>query len=276
MRSSTSSQGLAGDAVGIRPSSLPRCHPRPQLVLQIGFDDAAGFRSSYLSDVSGGGVRITTSLHVGQRFFLSISAAGCRRPLQIEAVVQWSLPEAHPDGPAAGLAFLDPSPEAIVWLSDALAPSTGAYRLAPVAPHRVVLLEAQPFLREIYGQEVHNWAELRGETPLELVATGDPATWLDELARRSATLAILDVDGLPTTGLELYQRVRAKPIAAGLPLILLGSPGNVAPISAVCDELLCCLCKPLRFGVLMNRVRALARDPQATLPRRPATTSVTP
>lgn len=268
MRSSTSSQGSRGNAVVIQAPPPARCRPRPQLVLQIEFDDAAGFRSSYLSDLSGGGIRITTSMQVGQRFFLRISAAGCRHPLQIEAVVQWSLPEAHPDGPAAGLAFIDPSPETTAWLGDALDPSTGTYLVAPVAPHRVLLLEAQPFLCEIYSQEVHNWAELRGEQPLELVATGDPAAWLDEVVRRPATLGIIDVDGLPATGLELYQRVRAKAIAAELPLILLGSPGNVAPISAVCDELLCRLCKPLRFGVLMNAVRALARDPLATLPWR--------
>jgi hypothetical protein len=256
--------------LGLLPSPLPRCQPRPQLVLQIEFDDAAGFRSSYLSDASGAGIRIATSMQVGQRFFLSISSPGCGRPLQIEAVVQWSLPDAHPDGPAAGLTFIDPSPEATAWLGDALEPSTETYRGAPVVPLRVLLLEAQPFLREIYGQEVHNWAELRGHEPLELVALADPAAWLDEVARRSATLAIMDVDGLPMTGLDLHRLVRAKAIAAELPLILLGSPAHVAPVSAVGDELLCCLGKPLRFGVLMNRVRALARDPLATLPRRSA------
>ena len=94
MRSSTSSQVSRGNAVVIQAPPPARCRPRPQLVLQLEFDDAAGFRSSYLSDLSGGGIRITTSMQVGQRFFLRISAAGCRHPLQIEAVVQWSLPEA--------------------------------------------------------------------------------------------------------------------------------------------------------------------------------------
>ncbi len=39
-----------------------RRHSRQQLVLKVEFDDAAGFRSNYLSDLSEGGVRINTAL----------------------------------------------------------------------------------------------------------------------------------------------------------------------------------------------------------------------
>jgi len=247
-----------------RPPPIPRRHPRQQLVLKVEFDDAACFRSNYLSDLSEGGVRIGTSMDVGQRFLLHISFLGFVEPLQIEAVVQWSLPEAHPDGPATGLAFLAPPPEAIAWLSDILEASTQTYIITPEPSSRVLLLEAQPFLREIYGQEVRNWAELRDEAPVELVALDDPEAWLEEVARGPATLGIMDIDDLPTTGLDLYQRVRAKAISAELPLIVLGSPTNVEPFSAVSDELLFCLRKPLRFGGLMNTVRVLARDPLAT------------
>ena len=251
-----------------RTPPTPRRHPRQQLVLKVEFDDAACFRSNYLSDLSEGGVRIGTTMDVGQRFLLHISFLGFVEPLQIEAVVQWSLPETHPDGPAAGLAFIDPSLEATAWLSDILDASTQTYIIVPEPSTRVLLLEAQPFLREIYGQEVRNWAELRDEEPVELVALDDPEAWLEEVAHGAVTLGILDIDGLPTTGIDLYQRVRAMPSSAELPLIVLGSPANVAPFSEVSDDLLFCLRKPLRFGGLMNTVRVLARDPLAT-PRPP-------
>jgi len=240
---------------------IPRHHLRQQLILKVEFDNAAGFRSDYLSDLSEGGVRINTSMEVGQRFVLNISFLGFVDPLQIEAVVQWSLSATHPDGPAAGLAFVDPSPEARAWLSDVLDASSTQIFIPLEPSSRVLLLETQPFLREIYGQEVRNWAELRDEKPLELVCLDDVAAWLDEVSRGPAMLGIIDLDELPITGLELYRRVRDDGLSAELPLIVLGAPGLLAPFLAVSDELLFCLRKPLRFGLLMNTVRVLAHDP---------------
>jgi Tfp pilus assembly protein PilZ len=229
--------------------------------LKVEFDNAAGFRSDYLSDLSEGGVRINTSMEVGQHFLLNISFLGFVDPLQIEAVVQWSLPATHPDGPAAGLAFVDPSPEARAWLSDVLDASSTQIFIPLEPSNRVVMLETQPFLREIYGQEVRNWAELRDDKPLELIALDDAAAWLDEIGRAPTMLGIIDIDELPTTSLDLYRRVRDDSLLVDLPLIVLGTPDHLAPFASVSDELLFCLRKPLRFGLLMNTVRVLAHDP---------------
>jgi Tfp pilus assembly protein PilZ len=229
--------------------------------LKVEYENAAGFRSDYLSDLSEGGVRINTSMEVGQRFLLNISFLGFVDPLHIEGIVQWALPTSHPDGPASGLAFVDPSPEARAWLSDVLDASSTQIFIPIEVSNRVLLLERQPFLREIYGQEVRNWAELRHDKPLELIALDDVAAWLDEVNRAPAMLGIIDLDELPITGLELYRRVRDDGLSAELPLILLGSPEHVAPFAALSDELLFCLRKPLRFGLLMNTVRVLAHEP---------------
>src|ERR1041384_914301 len=249
------------------PLAIPRLHLRQQLILKVEFDNAAGFRSDYLSDLSGGGVRINTSMEIGQRFLLNISFLGVVDPLHIEAVVQWSLPAAQPAGPAAGLAFVDPSPEARAWLSDVLDASNTQIFIPLELSSRVVLLETQPFLQEIYGQEVRNWAELRDEKPLDLLALDDVAAWFDEIHRAPTMLGIIDLDELPANGLELYQRVRDDGLSSELPLIVLGSPDHLAAFSAVSDELLFCLRKPLRFGLLMNTVRVLAHDPLPMSPR---------
>jgi Tfp pilus assembly protein PilZ len=241
--------------------STPRHHPRQQLILKVEFENAAGFRSSYLSELSEGGVRIHRGMEVGQQFVLHISFLGFVDPLHIEAVVRWSLPASHPDGPASGLAFVDPSPEALAWLSDVLDASSTQIFIALEPPNRVLLLEPQPFLREIYGQEVRNWAELRDEEPLELIALDDVAAWLEEVAHLPATLGIIDIDELPIAGLDLYRRVRDDDNSVELPLIVIGSPDNIEPLSSLSDELLFCLRKPLKFGLLMNTVRVLARDP---------------
>lgn len=246
-----------------RPPTKERRHQRQQLVLKVEFDDAAGFRSNFLSDLSEGGLRINTSMEVGQRILLNISFLGFVDPLQIEAEVQWSLPPDHPEGPASGLAFVDPSPEARAWLTDVLDASTQIF-VAPEQPSRVILLEAHPFLREIYGQEVRNWAELRDEEPLELIALDDWQAWLDEVTSESATLGIIDVDDLPQAALDLYARVRANQVSHDLPLIVLGTPEHLEPFFQLTDDLMFCLRKPLRFGVLMNTVRVLARDPQSS------------
>lgn len=238
------------------PPPPHRC--RQRLVLKVEFDDLAAFHAHYLRDLSGGGLRIASSMAVDQRFELDISVPGFGQPLRIEAVVQWSLPAKHPDGPAAGLAFLDPSREATAWLRDVLDAGARTAAAAPEPSLRVLLLEVQPFLREIYGREVRNWAELHEDDPLELVALDDPAAWLDEVTRCSATIGIVDVDWLPGAGLPLYQRARANVTSAELALVLIGSPANLEPTAAVRDDRLRCLCKPLKFGALMNTVRALA------------------
>lgn len=241
-----------------QPPPSTRRHTRTQLVLKVEFDDRAGFRSNFLSDLSQGGVRINASLVVGQRLTLNISFLGFVEPLQIDAVVQWSLPATDPDGPASGLAFVDVTPEAQSWLGEVLDASS-QIAITPEEPSRVLLLEAQPFLREVYGQEVRNWAELRDEEPLDLIAIDDPKVWLEEAKRAPATLGIVDVDDLATSALELYRAVREHEIAKELPLIVLGSVPNIDPFLAITDERMFCLRKPLRFGVLMNTVRALAR-----------------
>ncbi|MCX5744492.1 MAG: PilZ domain-containing protein [Proteobacteria bacterium] len=236
-----------------------RRHARSQLVLKVEFDDATNFRSNYLSDLSEGGVRIHATMEVGLHILLNISFLGFVEPIQIEAVVQWSQPESHPDGAASGLAFVDPSPEASAWLFDVLDASTQVFA-APEQPSRVLLLEPQPFLREVYGQEVRNWAELRDEEPLELLALGDATAWFDAVTRIPGTLGIIDVDELPGDAFDLYLRVRADRISGDMPIIVIGSPANLEAFSMLADDLLLCLRKPLRFGVLMNTVRMLARD----------------
>jgi CheY-like chemotaxis protein len=173
--------------------------------------------------------------------------------------VKWSLPVTHPEGPAAGLAFADPSPEAAAWL-DAVLDGSAQPILVPEPPERAILLEVAPFLREIYGQEIRNWAELRGEAPVEVVAVDEPARWLDEIGRAPATIAIMDLDQLAGAGLSLYQRVRARPSTAELPIIIVGAPAVVEPLAGLDDHHLMVLRKPMRFGVLMNTVRVLLRD----------------
>lgn len=239
-----------------------RRHPRQQLVLKVEFDDEAGFRSNYLSELSEGGVRLETVMELGQRYLLQISFLGFVEPIVVEAVVQWTLPPSDPDGPASGLAFVNPSDDVRSWLHDVLEASSTLLRSTPESASKVVLLEAQPFLREIYGQEVRNWAELRDEQPLELVTFDNVANWLDEVFSGPAMLGIIDVDDLPDAGLSLYRRVRQSLIAEDLPLIVIGSPHMVEPFAALSDDLLFCLRKPLKFGLLMNTVRVLARDPR--------------
>jgi len=241
------------------PPQVQRRHQRQHLVLKVEFESASGFRSNYLSDLSEGGVRINTSLEVGQMILLNISFLGFVEPIQIMAVAQWTQPASHPDGPATGLAFVDPTPEVRAWLIDVLDSSTQIF-VAPEEPSRIVLLEPEPFLREIYGQEVRNWSELRDEEPLELLVLADADAWLRDVASTPATLAIIDIDNVEGDVFELYNAVRSTAIAAELPLIVVGTPDRLKPFDATDDEKLLCLGKPLQFGVLMNTIRILARN----------------
>ncbi len=247
---------------------VPRRHARQQLVLKVEFDGPEGFRSNFLSDLSEGGVRLNTTMEIGHHILLNISFLGFVDPMEIEAVVQWTQPATHPEGPASGLAFVNPSPEARAWLTEVLDASTQVY-IIPENSSRVVLLETQQFLREVYGQEVRNWAELRDEEPLDLILVENPMQWVEQIYAEPAMLAIMDVDQLPVAGIELYNRVRNNPHSAELPIIVLGSAGTLAAFEKLPDEYLFCLNKPLSFGVLMNTVRMLAHDPLLSLPNLP-------
>lgn len=247
---------------------ISRRHARQQLVLKVEFENPEGFRSNFLSDISEGGLRLNAALEIGQVILLNISFLGFVEPIEIEAVVQWTQPASHPDGAASGLAFVNPSPEAKTWLAEVLDASTQVYIL-PENSSRVILLETQQFLREVYGQEVRNWAELRDEQPLDLVLTENPTTWIEQIYAEPAMLAIMDLDQLPVTGEELYNRVRSHPHTSSLPLIIIGAPEAVAPFKKLDDDLLFCLAKPLSFGVLMNTVRMLAHDPLLRMPDAP-------
>jgi hypothetical protein len=240
-----------------QPMSRNRRHSRQQIVLKVEFESPAGFRSDFLSNISSGGLRLNSTLEVGQRFMLHISFFGFVEPIQIEAEVQWSIPASAPDGPASGLAFIDPSPGTAAWLADILEPSTVIRSINDLAT-RVVLLESEPFLRDVYSQEVRNWAELREEEPLDLVVHSNPAQWMLDVTNTRAELGILDLDDMPGVAMETYRRVRASSMAAEMPLILLGSIENVEPFATLVDDALFCLRKPLKFGVLMNTVRVLA------------------
>jgi len=244
-----------------------RRHVRQQLVLKVEFDDPEGFRSLFLNDLSEGGLRLGTAMEVGQRVTLNISFLGFVDPVQIDAIVKWSIAADQPDGPASGLAFVDLSDDAQMWIHEILDASTNLV-IASEEPSRVLLLEVQPFLREIYGQEVRNWSELRDEEPLDLVTLDDPAQWLHEASTEPATLAIIDVDELKADAVDLYKQLRAGPVSSELPLIVLGAPERIAPFLEFHDELMFVLRKPLRFGVLMNTVRVLARDPVDMVSRR--------
>ncbi|HVK85296.1 MAG TPA: PilZ domain-containing protein [Kofleriaceae bacterium] len=248
------------------PPPFSRRHARQQLVLKVEFDDAEGFRSNFLSDLSEGGLRVNTVLEVGQRFTLNISFLKFVEPIQVEAVVQWTQGEDHEDGPASGLAFVDPTEDVRDWISEVLDAETNVHMIA-APPSRVVMLEAQAFLREIYGQEVRNWAELRDEEALDFIALETPDAWKDALSESPAMLGIVDVDGLSVSAMEIYEYVRSNPTSLDMPLIVVGSVNAVSPLVGMNDDLLFVLRKPLRFGVLMNTVRVLARDPMQRIPR---------
>lgn len=248
------------DTAALAASHRPRRHSRQQLVLKVEFEDVDGFRGAYLSDLSEGGLRIETAMEVGQRFTLNVSFLGLVDPVQLQAEVQWSLPATAPGGPASGLAFVELTPEASAWLFDILDASTVVFVGTELAV-RVVLLENQPFLREIYGQEVRNWAELRDEEPLELVVHDTPSAWIEDVIERPPALAIMDVDDLASIALDSYRRLRHH--CPELPLIVIGAAPHLAGFRAVTDDALFCLDKPLRFGLLMNTVRLGVRDPGA-------------
>lgn len=229
-----------------------RVDARYDLILKVEFGSVAQFHSDYLSNLSSGGLRLHTDhpLKVGQRLDLNLSFPGMLAAVTVEAEVRWT----KPDEGEAGVAFTNLDARAKKHIERLVEAAH-----SPSVPSSIAILfvEQNPILREAYGREVHNWADLEGQPKFDLIHVEDVHTCIAALGRRSITLAIVDVDGVSFAPRELFDEVRRH--APKLPIVIIASDADPATYGLSIRGDAMYLQKPLAFGRLMRTLKVLTQ-----------------
>lgn len=222
---------------------------RRHLLLKVEYQHEGRTHYEYVKNLSRGGLLLSAELPVHERILLRLSFLGFLAPLTVEAVVRWSDPQSDEGDAQSGLEFVDLNEEAIEWLSSLVG---GSATRTPHKTRRVFLVERNTFLREVYTQEVLNWAEVHGDH-VEFVSLEDDLALSAEPDTPNTRLAIVDLDGLEATGLEMLEQLRAR-FGASFPIIFLGGAAEMEALNELGDVSLFALSKPLNFGQLMDTV----------------------
>lgn len=226
-------------------------HDRPQqlrrdVLLKVEYRHQGNNHFEYVKNLSLGGLLLAAELPVGQRIKLRLSFLGFLAPITIDAQIRWSEPDSDEGEAQSGVEFIDVDDTAKKWLTSIVGMIP---KLPEHKPRRVLLIEQNTFLREIYTQEVVNWAEVHGDH-VEFVSPENDG----ELAPASNLgLAIIDLDGLEKGPIEVLEEYRER-FGDTFPLIFLGGLAEVTELNERQDTSLFALSKPLNFGQLMDTV----------------------
>jgi len=170
--------------------------PRVGMVLEVRYRNAGQFLVSYCTNLSRGGLFVSTREPepVGTELMLSLCVPGRARPVSLRAKVRWNRSEDTSSGPAGmGLSFADVD----AVLGDHIDQLVGA---------------ATPLNIDLVGRNDHASAHLhallRSLVTCETRQLALRAGVAQTIGR--ADLVVIDVDGNPSTALELMRDLHAR------------------------------------------------------------------
>lgn len=203
--------------------------PRCDLILKVAFEHLGQLQDDYLTNIGSGGIFLRTPLPlpVGQSLQLTISLP-TGEPLDVEGEVAWTSSERKTEVQGVGIAFrnLDAGTKARLELL-VKARETAAVPSKQKVPVHLLLQENNQILREIFSYELYKFSRTQGwELELSHAENGDGTMKL--LKARRANLAIIDLDSVPGTFLELVGQVRNQSGHSALPIV--GLLGHETPM----------------------------------------------
>src|SRR5687768_16848313 len=173
--------------------------PRHEFLLKVEFTSEEQFHTEYLTDISEGGLRLHTAtpFEVGQDLRVSISFPRLLAPLEIDTTVRWVHPRG--DGLVTGVAFRNLSTDARGKIDALLGQLSHPRRTRgdELRTFKVLMLEGNSVLQNVYGQELRNLAELHGGVRFE-IETAWNLSDLQSSLRHDPQLLILDLDSSGT------------------------------------------------------------------------------
>ncbi len=232
---------------------------RVPFVLRVHFQDRAAALNA-TENLSRGGLFIQTSeaLRPGERVSLAVSFPGLLQPVALSGEVVWvRLPRPEAVG---GLGIRVADREARKRLEAMLGDGT-VRRAAPVSGYRVLLVEDNPHVVEMYSYVLKKLAaeELGGRVPMEVHFAQDGHGALTQLEARPFDLVVTDLYMPVLDGFQLVQRMKADPRLRAVPVVAISGGGREAQVRATDLGVDVYLGKPVKFVQVLETVKQLLR-----------------
>ena len=232
---------------------------RVPFVLRVHFQDRAAALNA-TENLSRGGLFIQTSeaLRPGERVSLAVSFPGLLQPVALSGEVVWvRLPRPEAVG---GLGIRVADREARKRLEAMLGEGT-VRRAAPVSGYRVLLVEDNPHVVEMYSYVLKKLAaeELGGRVPMEVHFAQDGHGALTQLEARPFDLVVTDLYMPVLDGFQLVQRMKADPRFRAVPVVAISGGGREAQVRATDLGVDVYLGKPVKFVQVLETVKQLLR-----------------
>lgn len=262
-----------------------RLSRRLSLILQVEYPDREGFVADSTENLCAGGafVRTERPLATGDRVPLMLSFPGLLDPLDVIGVVTRvrlkrgdepagvgiMIPEDRPADRRKLQELMDrihrqasasaTSPQAPNELGPSPAPPAPPGAAAPASGFRVLIVEDNPHLLDMYQYVIHKMAstELGGKVPFEVVSAADGhQAWL-KLAAERFDLVVTDMYMPVMDGFALVERIRSDERMRTMPVVAISAGDAQAAARARAVGVSTYLRKPVRFVEVLETVRTL-------------------
>ena len=236
-----------------------RSSPRIPFVLRVSYADRQSLADA-TENLSAGGLFIQTTqrFEVGQPIPLKLSFPGLLQPIEVTGVVTWSRP-ASADA-EAGIGVRVDLPAEQAKLKGLLADEPAPPAPQPQGPYRVLVVEDNPHVAEMYGYALKKLSSsLKGKTGLEIAFATDGHGALRLLAEKPTHLVITDLYMPVLDGFVLVQKMKQEPTLAKIPVVAISAGGPEAQARASIAGVDLFLRKPVRFVEVLETVKKLLR-----------------
>jgi uncharacterized protein (TIGR02266 family) len=239
--------------------SEKRTSPRIPFVLRVSYADRQSL-SDATENLSHGGlfIQTTQAFQVGQPIPLRLSFPGLLNPLEVTGVVTWVRP-ASPDA-EAGIGVRVDEVKEQARLRQLLEGELPGAAPAPEGPYRVLVVEDNPHVAEMYGYALKKLASsLKGKNSIEVVFANDGHTALGALAEKPVHLVLTDLYMPVLDGFGLVQKMKQDSALAKIPVVAISAGGPEAQAKAGSAGVDLFLRKPVRFVEVLETVKKLLR-----------------
>ena len=233
-----------------------RRDPRVPLVLRVDYPGLGDRARDATENLSAGGIFIQTErdLELGQRVPMMVSFPGLLDPVELEVRVVRTRadPSEGPPGVAVELVSPDDRRKLARILELARGPAPGARR-----GFLVLVVEDNPQVLEMYEYALRR-LRARGGVRLTAEFAVDGHQALRRLAEAPRPdLVISDLYMPVMDGFELVQQMRADPVLATVPVLMISAGGSDARARAIETGVDVYLQKPVQFSDIVGTVRML-------------------
>jgi len=248
-----------------------RAHPRFPLILAVQYQGAENVLD-YTEDLSAGGLFICTEreFEVGERVALVVSFPQLLEP--VELLVEVIRHRRASEGAPAGVAVRVPEdrPADRKRLAEVSEQLVGSRPDLPV--HRVLLVEDNALVASMYSAALRRLSETEDLSGLAIEVAGDGSAALQRLLRPPRIdVLVTDVFMPVLSGISLVEKIRADPLLADLPVVVITSGGERERDKVSQLGVSFFLRKPVSYQELAGAVRSLLLRRRLRIARAPGT-----